>query len=597
MRLRSFRSVLDECVAALQQGETLQSCLDRYPRQATRLRPLLALAQQVGRTPPVVPRLAAQRTSWELVRQRAAQMRRGRRPIAIQASRLRPFAIAAAVFGAVIAAGGATTYAAQDSLPDSPLYRVKLLSEGVRLLVVFDDADKADLLLDQSQERTDEIMALLQQGKPVPANVLGALKKRDERAADLIENQPGETELLARSLQQSQAQETLLLALWNDVSQSARDEYAEAVAALHNTRLRGSGTAVTIAPDDLARGVLDISGTIEPVAEEVWRVGGVEVRIDKRTFDADLLEPGRTARIIAARGSDGRLLALNLAAFDPGPIPGALVSGAVEEVSDDQILIGGQWIGLTADTLLKLKLTRGQRVQIAVSSQDGRAVAAEIESGEDGPASAPSLAYEGTVRGEVSAADQTNEWNIGGLAFVITPATLIDAQAGPIQEGARARVEAITTGDGLVAQRVTVLAVKTDENSVHLSGVFQGSNEGRWLVSGMAVEVQEGEEAPTLGSLVTVSAERAGGRTFARQVDIVERPGDATVHLEGVLAAMDGHKWTVGFTPIELTDKTKLFGEPITGVRVLVWGQRGEDGVLQAKHVRILDQRPIIKIN
>jgi hypothetical protein len=57
MRFRSFRSILDECLAAIQQGETVETCLARYPRHAERLKPLLSLAARVRRTPPAQPRL------------------------------------------------------------------------------------------------------------------------------------------------------------------------------------------------------------------------------------------------------------------------------------------------------------------------------------------------------------------------------------------------------------------------------------------------------------------------------------------------------------------------------------------------------------
>jgi len=48
MRIRTFRSILDDCLTALQQGESVEACLSRYPRHAERLRPLLTLARRRG---------------------------------------------------------------------------------------------------------------------------------------------------------------------------------------------------------------------------------------------------------------------------------------------------------------------------------------------------------------------------------------------------------------------------------------------------------------------------------------------------------------------------------------------------------------------
>ena len=213
MRIRSFRSILDECLTALQQGESVEACISRYPRQAERLRPLLTLARRISQTPPAAPRPWAQRTAWDLVRQRAMDLRHGRRRSLPQVSWLRPLAIAASLILALLTAAGGTAYAAQDSLPDSPLYRVKLATEEARLWFVFDDSEKAGILLDQSDQRTEEIMRLVQQDKPVPGNVLSALRDRNSRAVSILEGQPQETVLLARMLRQSQAQEELLLAL------------------------------------------------------------------------------------------------------------------------------------------------------------------------------------------------------------------------------------------------------------------------------------------------------------------------------------------------------------------------------------------------
>jgi hypothetical protein len=75
MRFRSFRSILDECLAAIQQGETVETCLARYPRHAERLKPLLSLAARVRRTPPAQPRPWAQATAWNAVRHRASELR------------------------------------------------------------------------------------------------------------------------------------------------------------------------------------------------------------------------------------------------------------------------------------------------------------------------------------------------------------------------------------------------------------------------------------------------------------------------------------------------------------------------------------------
>ncbi len=69
-----------------------------------------------------------------------------------------------------VAFGGAgtTAYAAQDSLPNEPLYPVKQFTEEVRMALTTDTEAEVDLLLDLSQERVKEMVALANQGLEVP---------------------------------------------------------------------------------------------------------------------------------------------------------------------------------------------------------------------------------------------------------------------------------------------------------------------------------------------------------------------------------------------------------------------------------------------
>jgi hypothetical protein len=69
-----------------------------------------------------------------------------------------------------VAFGGAgtTAYAAQDSLPNEPLYPVKQFTEEVRMALTTDTEAEVDLLLDLTQERVGEMVALTNQGLEVP---------------------------------------------------------------------------------------------------------------------------------------------------------------------------------------------------------------------------------------------------------------------------------------------------------------------------------------------------------------------------------------------------------------------------------------------
>ncbi len=597
MRIRTFRSVLDECLAALQRGESIEACLARYPRHAERLRPLLTLAQRVGRTPPQLPRAWARETAWELIRSRAADLRRGgrRRGAGIDyGAWLRPLAIATALLVAVIGGTGATALAAQDALPDSPLYRVKLWTEDARLWLVFDDSHEAEILLDQSNERVAEITALVQKNKGIPANVLSALYDRNQRAANILADEPQEAALRARLRDQSAAQEDLLLALWENVAASARDEYVRAVALIHNTRLQGGGAIVSITPQDLAGGIRHIEGAVSPVAEGIWNVGGLDVRIDDRTIGRAALQQGATARLIVAVGAGGELQALSLStiAVDAPPTR-ALVSGEIQQVTDNGIwLSGGQFIPFSSQTIQTGKLKVGERVEVTLETTQAGTVASSVKAAAaEAPGESDSLTFEGTIADEVSS--KSSQWNVGGLTFETSGAT-VDARAGKAAKGARVLVEATIDNGKLVASSITVLASEREAPALHIVGRVQGAPAGTWMVGGLRISPPAGAGAPPEGSLVAVEAVREGQELRAARSMVIELPGQSGV--TRVLAAVRSIRdaaWDVDTGQVRITSTTIVSGDPVPGGRALIWGRPSPSGDLEAIYVRILDTAPV----
>jgi hypothetical protein len=586
---RSFTSILDECLAALDQGETLDACLARYPNHAEELRAPLHLAQRLALTPLHQPRPATQAAAWQQFRAQAQDMRLGHKPhLSLNIGWLRPLTIAAAVALAVLGAAGGTVYASQDALPDSPLYRVKLASEDARIWFTFDDGRKAELLLDQSNERTDEIMEMLSGGKSVSGNVLSAMRDRNARAVRILEDQPDELDLVTRAREQSAEQEDLLLVLWGDLEESAQDDYAEAVATLHNAQLRTTGIPGSVTPDDVAAGVISISGPAEPAVEGVWLLGGVEVRLDTRTLGGAELQPGQPVNVIAARGANGRLLALSVTRTDgEQPDQKYIVSGTVEDIGDNEVVIAGQRIAITERTLLKLKLKRGQNVEINVEDVGGEAVAASVEAEQAAPAL---LAYEGTIENNVSTEAFPNDLVVSGQEFTVTPQTEIDARAGALKKGALARVESVADGGEIVAKRVVVLDDKQGGSAVHVEGVLEKSGDGSWTVSGVEVAAPAQAEAPEVGSLITLDGHREDKRLVAEKLYTTYHPGRrgfALIRGRLVRIGADG-TWQVGLVPLAVPAEAVIRGEPGEGSRVFIWASRDDQGALRAVYVNVL---------
>ena len=67
--------------------------------------------------------------------------------------------------------GGATVNAAQDDMPNEPLYALKMWSEDVSLQLQKDPEAKVDRLMDLVQIRTQDMTRLIDAGEPVPDQV------------------------------------------------------------------------------------------------------------------------------------------------------------------------------------------------------------------------------------------------------------------------------------------------------------------------------------------------------------------------------------------------------------------------------------------
>ncbi|OGO15565.1 MAG: hypothetical protein A2Z14_14340 [Chloroflexi bacterium RBG_16_48_8] len=88
------------------------------------------------------------------------------------------------VLALVVAFGGVgtTAYAAQDSLPTETLYPIKQLTEQIRLALTTDTEAEVHLLLDLTEERVGEMVALANQGLDIPEKTQLRLQEHLELA-------------------------------------------------------------------------------------------------------------------------------------------------------------------------------------------------------------------------------------------------------------------------------------------------------------------------------------------------------------------------------------------------------------------------------
>lgn len=194
----SFDQLLERCLQKMARTGDIGASLRRYPQYADRLHPLLEMAQATRRHYEAVPEapggLAVGRERLLAV---AAQQRargvsvtsatgttttrtKGRKMKLVLATRLVTVLLAVVVGTAAL--GGGVVWAAGDSLPGDLLYPVKLVTEDVRLALAPAPADQVDLALWLTEERAEEVQALVAAGRRVPDETVVRMEQHIERA-------------------------------------------------------------------------------------------------------------------------------------------------------------------------------------------------------------------------------------------------------------------------------------------------------------------------------------------------------------------------------------------------------------------------------
>lgn len=163
-RGKEFGNILDECLERLLvKGETVEQCLESYPEHAAELEPLLIMAVATKKALAIQPdREFKARARYQIhsVLEKATPKKRV--PVMTWQSR---WAVALVSVLAVVVAGGGTVVAADNSMPDNPLYRVKLATEQVRLSLSQSDMDKAELCATLADRRVAEIDHMVDKGQ------------------------------------------------------------------------------------------------------------------------------------------------------------------------------------------------------------------------------------------------------------------------------------------------------------------------------------------------------------------------------------------------------------------------------------------------
>ena len=187
-----LENILDECLERLIRGETVGKCLESYPERALELEPLLRTAQAARKASAITPRAEFKaRARYEFRAALHDEVSQQTRPVSIFK---RGWVVALMVVGIVMVSGGGTALAAGNSMPDSPLYPVKLATEQIQLALTPSAVDKAQLCAVLADRRVVEIIYLADKGDAQQMEtVTQRLDERLTTLASLVSSGGGET--------------------------------------------------------------------------------------------------------------------------------------------------------------------------------------------------------------------------------------------------------------------------------------------------------------------------------------------------------------------------------------------------------------------
>ncbi|HLF24875.1 MAG TPA: DUF5666 domain-containing protein [Anaerolineae bacterium] len=341
----ALETKLIECLSALENGESLEQILSRYPAEATRLRPLLETAAALPRLRRE-PSQAARSTSRKAFLAQAATLRGATkaRPARFFA---RPLLSLASLALALILVSGTVVAVSASALPGDPLYGVKRIVENTRLTLASDPAARGQLAAQFDQERIDEIGALLSAGREAEVEFSGVIESV-QAGAWVVAGLPvsiddhtriaGEPYVGLRAQVRGRTVDGLLIALAITVEPGAGPTptprptpQPEATATPSPTpqstptptrtptaTRTTTPTATRTPPLTPTPYEVRFTGVVEQAGAQTWTIGGVAVEVNAATEFLGNPAAGQFVEVRAWNLGDGRLVALRIERLNDG---------------------------------------------------------------------------------------------------------------------------------------------------------------------------------------------------------------------------------------------------------------------------------------
>jgi hypothetical protein len=188
-----FDSILDDCLARMAAGETVDACLREYPRQAAALRPLLDVAVRLRVLPSLQPRADAVRAGQQRMLAALREQRLARdgsiSPLSRNKEQVRAFFIpkegmqtrhvlrfAAAMVLVLLVGTNLAVVSSAGTIPGDPLYGLKRTWEEARLTLTIRERDREQFQQQLVERRQEEVHEMVQQGREGTLDLYGVLE-------------------------------------------------------------------------------------------------------------------------------------------------------------------------------------------------------------------------------------------------------------------------------------------------------------------------------------------------------------------------------------------------------------------------------------
>jgi len=171
---KQFSTILDKCISDLREGKSLEDCLKNYPKSRGELKPLLKMMDNLraSQTPSLsfIKKAELKEELLSSVRKAKSEQLAAREPkLGFNWNQIHFAKPALVTIGITVflIISGVLVYASSSSSPSSPLYPVKMAVEKVRLALISNSGQKAELHLRFAEQKVEEIERIAKSDKNV----------------------------------------------------------------------------------------------------------------------------------------------------------------------------------------------------------------------------------------------------------------------------------------------------------------------------------------------------------------------------------------------------------------------------------------------